>query len=177
MKLTPGTPAPDFSLLDLEGNPVQLADYRGKRVLLSFYRYASCPLCNLRVHRLLGRIDHLKTQGLHLLAVYESSPTQLGYNAALTTSPFPILADPSRTLYRRYGVDTSMWGMIKGMARHMGTLMSTMMRGKMRAEGAMASIPADFLIEADGVIAVAYYGSHIADHLPMEQIEDWLGQS
>lgn len=45
--------APEFAVADVFGVPVRLADYRGQRLLLSFYRYASCPLCNLRVHELL----------------------------------------------------------------------------------------------------------------------------
>src|SRR5262249_54238258 len=33
-----GVPAPDFSLMDQSGKPVQLADFRGSPLLLVFYR-------------------------------------------------------------------------------------------------------------------------------------------
>jgi thioredoxin-dependent peroxiredoxin len=39
--LAPGTPAPDFSVLDHHGKRVSLADVRGRRVLLWFYPKAS----------------------------------------------------------------------------------------------------------------------------------------
>ena len=35
--LTIGTKAPDFTLPDKDGNPVRLADYLGKKVVLYFY--------------------------------------------------------------------------------------------------------------------------------------------
>ena len=52
MRLSPGQPAVDFSVTDIFGNRISLADYRGKKLLLSFYRYAACPFCNYRVHEL-----------------------------------------------------------------------------------------------------------------------------
>jgi peroxiredoxin len=37
--ITPGEPAPDFELEDLNGNPVRLSSYRGsKPVVLAFLR-------------------------------------------------------------------------------------------------------------------------------------------
>jgi len=55
MRLQAGQPAPDFLRPDIGGKTIRLGDYRGRYLLLSFYRYASCPFCNLRVHELLQR--------------------------------------------------------------------------------------------------------------------------
>ncbi|MBE0697196.1 MAG: redoxin domain-containing protein [Anaerolineaceae bacterium] len=41
-KLIIGQPAPDFHLADLQGQPVSLADFGGKMVLLNFWS-AECP--------------------------------------------------------------------------------------------------------------------------------------
>ena len=41
--LAVGTAAPAFSVLDLEGNSVQLSDFAGQRVLLWFYPKADTP--------------------------------------------------------------------------------------------------------------------------------------
>jgi peroxiredoxin Q/BCP len=41
--LAPGTPAPEFSLPDQDGNPVRLADQRGHWVLLWWYPMADTP--------------------------------------------------------------------------------------------------------------------------------------
>ncbi len=37
--LTPGEPAPDFELTDINGKPVRLSDFRGKKpVVIAFLR-------------------------------------------------------------------------------------------------------------------------------------------
>ncbi len=41
--LEPGTPAPDFSLADQEGNTVRLGDLSGKWVVMWWYPKASTP--------------------------------------------------------------------------------------------------------------------------------------
>ena len=41
MALEPGQPAPLFQAKDMAGKELALADYMGKRLLLSFFRYAS----------------------------------------------------------------------------------------------------------------------------------------
>lgn len=39
-----GFPAPDFTLMDVEGKPVRLSDYRGKAVFVNFWA-TWCPPC------------------------------------------------------------------------------------------------------------------------------------
>lgn len=41
--LETGTPAPDFSVTDHDGNTVRLTDHKGKKVVLWFYPKASTP--------------------------------------------------------------------------------------------------------------------------------------
>jgi peroxiredoxin Q/BCP len=41
--LQPGDTAPDFDVLDHQGNRVRLSDYRGKKVVLWFYPKADTP--------------------------------------------------------------------------------------------------------------------------------------
>jgi len=41
MTLKPGQLAPPFQTSDMAGQNISLADYKGKRLLLSFFRYAS----------------------------------------------------------------------------------------------------------------------------------------
>jgi len=41
MTLRPGQHAPPFQTMDMSGRNISLADYKDKRLLLSFFRYAS----------------------------------------------------------------------------------------------------------------------------------------
>lgn len=43
MPLEIGKKAPDFSLLDQDGKPVRLSDFKGKKVIVFFYPKASTP--------------------------------------------------------------------------------------------------------------------------------------
>ncbi|MBU2551422.1 MAG: peroxiredoxin family protein [Proteobacteria bacterium] len=53
MRLDPGRPAVDFEVRDIFGQTRRLEDYRGRKLMLSLYRYASCPLCSFRVRVLI----------------------------------------------------------------------------------------------------------------------------
>lgn len=49
--LKPGTPAPDFTLNDINGKPVSLSDFKGKKVVLVFWA-TWCPDCRAEVPQL-----------------------------------------------------------------------------------------------------------------------------
>lgn len=175
MKLVAGDQAPTFVLSDLGDQPVNLAAYRGRKVLLSFYRYASCPFCNLRVHELTQRAPGWQAQGLDLIAVFQSPRESILEYAGSHPRPFPIVADPQRELYRRYGVEGSWSGFLKA-GLQVGKMASALHKGFLpgRMEGDINMVPADFLIDEAGNIRVAYYGRDISDHFPVEQIEACL---
>ncbi len=46
--LKPGTPAPDFTLTDINGHDVSLRDFRGRQVVLVFWA-SWCPDCRAEV--------------------------------------------------------------------------------------------------------------------------------
>ena len=57
--LQPGQPAPDFSLPTLDGEPVALKDYRGKKVLVNFWA-SWCGPCKAEAPDLQSVHDQLK---------------------------------------------------------------------------------------------------------------------
>jgi peroxiredoxin len=178
MRLTAGEKAREFRVKDLSGNEVSLRDYHGGRLMLSFYRYASCPLCNLRVHELAGHYDSMKEKGLHMLAFFQSPEESIRRYVGRQAPPFRIVADPERKVYRMYGVEPSWAGFLKGSLRVSSMIAAAgkgFLPGKMEGEKAM--IPADFLIGPDLTVERAYYGADIGDHMPLEEIKAWLTSS
>ena len=178
MKIQPGHPAKRFSAEDITGNTFTLQDFKGKRLMLSFYRYAACPLCNLRVHQLIQQHPSFVEKNLHLVAVFQSPIESILKYAGKQNAPFPVIADPERILYRLYGIESSWSGFIRGSLR-LPMVSSALMKGFWpgKMEGIKSMVPADFLIGPDLTVQVAYYGSDIGDHLPIEKIYQWLDNS
>jgi len=63
-----GQQAPDFSLKDLKGNSVTLADYKGKVVFLNFWA-TWCPPCRQEIPDFIKAYDKHKADGLVILGV------------------------------------------------------------------------------------------------------------
>jgi peroxiredoxin len=62
------TPAPDFTLKDLNGNKVSLSSYRGKVVLLNFWS-TTCGPCLEEIPSLIELQREFKSQGLVVLGI------------------------------------------------------------------------------------------------------------
>ncbi len=79
-QLTPGKMAPDFSLVDINGNAVNLSDYKGKVVLLAFW----ASWCNPCLHEmpyskdLLASFSPSKVEFIYV-ALEKSKPTWQNY--------------------------------------------------------------------------------------------------
>lgn len=174
MQLTIGATAPAFNTTDFLGQPVDLQAMRGAPVLLSFYRYASCPVCNFRVHNVITAFPQWDQQGLKVVAVFQSPAQSIAQYVGRQDAPFPIVADPDMALYRRFGVEKSWRGMVSW--RVMGAALKAFRKGFFpgKVEGPPQRTPADFLIDAQGRIALAHYGKDIDDHIPLDTIAQWL---
>ena len=168
-------PAPTFALPGLDGSDVALEDYRGRKLLLAFFRYGACPLCNLRMTFLIDAYPRWKAKGLDVVAVFESPAERLLETVASTPIPFPVIPDPDRALYKQYGVTASWLGYLIGALR-IRSFSAAFKRGFRpgKGEGAISQLPAEFLIGPDQTIARAYYGKDIGDHLPLEEIDVWV---
>ncbi len=172
MRLQLGQKAPLFSVVDSSGNNVSLEALRGRKVLLSFFRYASCPFCNLRVHHLSQWYEEWHARGLNMLAVFESPAASIAKRVGKQGPPFTIVPDPSLDLYRLYGVESSWFRFLLSGLLILKPVLSGFLPGKM--EGNKAILPADFLIDENGVVQLAYYGGNLGDHIPISRIESFI---
>lgn len=173
MKIKEHQSAPGFTLQDVNGNTINLSDYKGKKVLLSFFRNVGCPVCNLRFHELQEKSDYFRSKSLVHLAIYESSVENMKKYLEGETPYAVMIPNPDESLYKRYAVDKSMGKVMKGMFYG---AMSKMKNGKklfkseIKQDGNMTRIGADFLIDEKGVVKKAYYGGYVGDHLPLAEI-------
>lgn len=97
--------APDFTLFNMQGKPVSLADYRGKVVMLNFWA-SWCPPCRAEMpsmERLYGR---MKGRDFELLAINVEDNGQSAVAAFSKKIPisFPVLLDNAQYVSRLYRV-------------------------------------------------------------------------
>lgn len=168
-----------FRLAALDGALFDLSSLEGRPYMLSFFRFASCPFCNLRMHDLVKRRGELG-DAFTIVAVFDSSPENLREHAARHDAPFPVLADPAGTVYAQYGIEHSVVGMLKGMVLRMPTMLYAMFaKGYVprKIGGSMTTLPADFLVDASGVIRLAYYGRDEGDHLSFAKVSEFAAHA
>ncbi|GAB3835688.1 thioredoxin-dependent thiol peroxidase [Hymenobacter jeollabukensis] len=118
--LNPGDPAPDFSAQDQSGQTRRLADYRGQRVALYFYPKDDTPGCTAQACSLRDGETQLRAAGLQVLGVSPDDVASHQKFADKFELPFPLLADPERTLAEAYGVwqekknyGRTYWGVVR----------------------------------------------------------------
>lgn len=174
-KIKEGQVAPIFLVVDSKGDTINIEKYKGKKVFLAFFRYASCPVCNFRMNEIIQNYEAIQAKGYEFIAVFESNNQTLQQYLTETQVPFPIVGDPNLVLYKKYGVQKSFWRMVGSMfnkkTRSNLKEGKVLVKGKnLKRDGQMSRIPADFLIDENGVITKAYYGTTIGDHLPLEII-------
>jgi peroxiredoxin len=182
MRLKPGQRAPTFMQRDMYDRTVSLAQYWGRKVLLSFNRAAVCPLCNLRLRYLIDHHDDYRRQGLEIIAFFESSPEMARHHLERQRPAFPIIPDLGRVVYEQYGMESSLLGALKARltrgsayreaARyHIG---GNFWQNIFQMDGMMGRRPADFLLSADLRIHSAYYGRDAGDFMPFAEIDRFL---
>jgi peroxiredoxin (alkyl hydroperoxide reductase subunit C) len=64
-----GEPAPDFTLRDQDGEPVSLADFRGRKVLLVFYPMDFSPVCSDQLSIYQEVKPEIEAKGVTMLGV------------------------------------------------------------------------------------------------------------
>jgi thioredoxin-dependent peroxiredoxin len=176
MKIEAPQIAPTFTVKDVNGKTVSLSDFKGKKVFLSFNRNVGCPICNLRFHELQQQAEYFKSKGLIMLSVYESSVENMKQYLDGESVYSTMIPNPDLSLYQLYNVEISMGKVMKGM---MHGAMGKMSKGKklfkkkMKQDGNMNRISAEFLIDEKGNIVSAYYGKFVGDHLPIEVIKQF----
>ena len=107
-----GTPAPDFTLDDQDGNPVHLAELRGRWVVLYFYPKADTPGCTTQACGVRDRGHDYAAANAVVLGVSPDPVAALKKFANKHGLAFTLLADPDHAVAERYGVwaQKSMYG-------------------------------------------------------------------
>jgi peroxiredoxin Q/BCP len=143
-RLSPGDPAPDFTLSDADGNTVSLTDFRGRKVIVYFYPAAMTPGCTTQACDFRDSLDSLATAGYTVLGVSPDKADKLVKFRERDSISFPLLSDPTHETLEAYGA----WG-----------------EKTMYGKTVTGVIRSTFVIGEDGRIEVAQYNVKAAGHV------------
>ena len=143
MSLKQGDLAPDFTLLDQNGEPHTLSDYRGRWVLIYFYPADDTPGCTKEACGIRDNFPEFTRLNAKVLGISNDSVDSHDKFAAKYSLPFTLLADEGKEVVKQYGV----WGKKTSFGRTYTGLRRT-----------------SFLVDPDGKIAKVYQKVKPADH-------------
>lgn len=108
-----GDKAPNFSGVDQNGAPVELADYKGKKLILYFYPKDNTPSCTKEACNLRDNYPLLNKKGYDVLGVSPDSEKSHLKFIDKYSLPFRLLVDTDLEAANAYGV----WGEKKFMGK------------------------------------------------------------
>ena len=113
ISLKKGDKAPDFSGLDQDGKSHQLADYKGKKLVVFFYPKANTPGCTAEACDLRDNFERFQANNYALLGVSADGQKAQAKFKEKYNFPFPLLADEDKSVIEAFEV----WGPKKFMGR------------------------------------------------------------
>jgi peroxiredoxin Q/BCP len=143
-RLSPGEPAPDFTLPDADGKQVSLSDFRGRKVIVYFYPAAMTPGCTKQACDFRDSLSALVAAGYAVVGISPDKPEKLARFRERDAVNFPLLSDPARATLEAYGAfgEKTMYGRTVT-----GVIRST------------------FVVGEDGAIEVAQYNVKATGHV------------
>jgi len=99
-----GMKAPNFTLMDKEGNSVSLSDFLGKKVVLYFYPKDNTPGCTRQACAFAGAYGEFRKRGVEVIGISKDGIASHQKFAEKYNLPFILLSDPDRIAIEAYGV-------------------------------------------------------------------------
>jgi peroxiredoxin len=151
--LKAGDRAPEFALPDARGGTVRLSALLTQGpVVLSFYRGGWCPYCNLELRALQRALPDIERFGASLIAVSPQTPDQSLSTSEKNRLAFAVLSDTGARTAKAYGIAYDL-------ADHLRPIYSRFGHALPDVNGDpswLLPIPATFVIDRDGAIALAF---------------------
>ena len=144
VRLSPGDPAPAFTLPDADGKQVSLADYRGRRVIVYCYPAAMTPGCTTQAVDFTAAAGDLAEAGLDIIGISPDEPEKLLRFRDQENLAITLVSDPDKQVLTAYGAYGSK---------------------KLYGKEAIGVIRSTFIVDAEGRIERAAYNVKATGHV------------
>ena len=116
--LKAGDPAPDFSALATDGSTINLADFRGKKLVMYFYPMDDTPGCTKQACSLRDASAEITARGAAILGVSAQGEASHQRFTEKFQLNFPLLADSDLAIAKAYGVAGSgLGGLLRSLVK------------------------------------------------------------
>lgn len=107
-----GEQAPDFELMNQNGQPVKLSDFRGKRVVMFAYPKAGTPGCTTQACGFRDQFPKIEAGNAIVLGLSPDKPADLLKWKQAENLPYDLLSDPNHAVLEAWGAwgERSMYG-------------------------------------------------------------------
>ena len=154
VRLSPGDPAPAFTLPDADGRQVSLADYRGRRVIVYCYPAALTPGCTTQAVDFTAAAGDLAEAGLDIIGISPDEPEKLQKFREQESLGITLVSDPDKSVLKAYGA----YG-----------------PKKLYGKEVVGVIRSTFIVDAEGRIESAAYNVKATGHVAKLRRELGLG--
>jgi thioredoxin-dependent peroxiredoxin len=154
VRLSPGDPAPDFTLPDADGNQVALSSYRGRRVIVYCYPAALTPGCTTQAVDFTEAAGDLAEAGLDIVGVSPDPPEKLLKFREQESLGITLVSDPDKSVLKAYGA----YG-----------------PKKLYGKEVVGVIRSTFIVDAEGKIESAAYNVKATGHVAKLRRELGIG--
>ena len=150
--LKAGDRAPAFALPDPDGKILSSRDLLANGPLvLTFYRGAWCPFCNLDLQALEAARPDIEARGASLIAVSQQTAANSRKSQRTNALGFPIVGDKGGDLAQKFGIRWHLPADLQAIHKQLGADL-TAFNGE---ESWTLPMPARYVIAQDGIIAYA----------------------
>ena len=104
MAVNIGDKAPEFELVDTELKFRTLDEFKGKKVVISFFVAASSPVCEVELCTFRDRWEEISNLGAQVIAISNDGPFANKAFAEKNNYNFPVLGDYQSKTIRDYDV-------------------------------------------------------------------------
>ncbi|MGV9881868.1 peroxiredoxin-like family protein [Streptomyces sp. NPDC003006] len=148
-----GDPAPRFTLASATGEEVSLdALLADGPVVLTFYRGAWCPYCNLALRALQQHTDDFAARGARLVALSPQIPDESLTLTEKEQLAFPVLSDIGSDVAKQFGIAFDLSDELGALYDRLGFELHRVNAGHHRT----LPLPATYVIDRAGVIRWAF---------------------
>lgn len=166
--LAVGDTAPDFALPDARGQQIRLSERLAKGpVVVSFYRGAWCPFCNVELRALQSVAPQLGELGASLIAISQQAPDESISLIERHQLTFDVLSDCDGAVARAWKLRFTLSDELKALYQNVFELDLT----KANADGSWTLlVPGTFVLDRDGVIRASYVSTNYTTRMEPDDI-------